>query len=109
MELMVAGIYEQPPQLKRVSSVYTKIPASHAEGVPIPTSSVEVMTTFRNHTSKKIQLNPVYVTEDTNELVYNSMLMEKGKKYRVTWNDEHFLLISNDDGVSVCVFEEASD
>ena len=55
---------------------------------------------------RNIRLESVYVNEDTNELVYNSRLMVKGRKYFVTWCSEHFLLIRDDDGVAVYAREE---
>ena len=57
-------------------------------------------------TSENIRLEPVYVNEDTNELVYHSRLMVKDKKYHITWCGEHFMLIRSDDGVSVYVRDE---
>ena len=61
---------------------------------------------FYRQILEDVNLQAVYVNEDTNELVYHSRLMEKGKKYHVEWCGEHFLLIRNDDGVVVYVREE---
>ena len=105
MEHMVIGAYERPPPPVTDLSVYVKIPPDHTAEQEITPGSVEVMTTSSNYVSKRVQLDPVYVTEDTNELVYNSGLMEKGKKYGIFWDGERFMLIRNDDGVSVYVFE----
>ena len=51
-------------------------------------------------------LEAVYVNEDTNELVYNSRLMVKDRRYFVTWWGEHFMLVRDDDGVAVYAREE---
>ena len=79
MERMAIGAYERPPPPVTDLSVYVKIPPDHTAEQEITPGSVEVMTTAGNYVSKRVQPDPVYVTEDTNELAYNSGLMEKGK------------------------------
>ena len=106
MAQMVVGTYQLPTQPKRAgSATYMEIPTASTDGHEIALDFVEVLTLYSHHMSEKIRLGPVYVTEDTNELVYNSSMMEKGKKYFVTWYDEHFALIKGDDGVVVYRFE----
>lgn len=48
----------------------------------------------------------VYVTRNNEQetLHYNANLMEKDKKYQVTWNDEAYILIKRDKTVDMYKF-----
>lgn len=105
MEQMVEGSYKQFQRPKLVRPLaYSRFSKEQSAGQEIVLGRVKLPTPH-NHIMEKIRLKPVYVTEDANELVYNSRMMEKGKKYYVTWCGEHFMLVRNDDGVAVYRFE----
>lgn len=108
MEHMSTGLYERLPQPDIALQNYVRIPHGHSSGPEVVADPVKAMTASANYTTRKIPLCPVYVNED-DELVYDSKRMEKGKKYRITWCGEHFMLIKDDDGVSVYVFEADND
>lgn len=57
---------------------------------------------------KSVRLGPVYVTKD-NKLVYNSSMMERGRKYYVSWCGEHFALVKEDSRIRIYRFEPEGD
>lgn len=106
MGMTVDGSYEWFPQPEqRELSVYSQFSSDQFTGQEISLEHVQIQTPY-NHVSEKINLEPVYVIKETNELVYNSRMMEKGKKYPVVWGGERFMLIKEDDGVTIYRFEE---
>ena len=58
-----------------------------------------------------ILLDPVYVkkSDEGESLVYNSRMMKRGNKYRVTWYGEHFVLIKNESSVDIYKFYPDND
>lgn len=86
-------------------SVYSKFSNDQSMGQEISLESVKIQTAY-NRILESINLEPVYVVKETNELVYNSRMMEKGKKYHVEWDNERFMLIKDDDSVTIYRFEE---
>ena len=99
------SVYSNPPQPKLAISTYSKIPADYTTGQEIVMEPIEVSTGTQEYTQIQAKIRPVYVTKDTNELVYNPDIMKKGKKYYITWCGEHFALIKEDDGVMFYRFE----
>ena len=55
---------------------------------------------------RNISLQPVYVKiiDGIEQLVYNSRIMEINKEYRVTWNNEEFILIKNENNIDFYKF-----
>ena len=109
MEQVVEGYYKEFQQPKQMEpSLYYRFSNDQSSGQEIVLGHVKVQTPH-NRILKKIVLKPVYVTEDTNELVYNSRMMEKGKKYYVVWDGERFMLIKDDKDVIIYKFETDVD
>lgn len=106
MEIVVEGSYQRLSDPKLMEPpAYFRFSNEQSTGQEIPMMQVKMWTTY-HHSLKRIFLEPVYVEADTNELVYNSKIMEEGKEYHVVWDDERFILIKKDDGVSIYRFEE---
>lgn len=99
----VEGSYTKlrQPRLE-TQSVYAHIPSSQF-GQEVWLERITIQTSY-NPVSEKIKLEPVYVM-DTGELVYNSRMMVKGKEYHITWDNERFMLIKDDTGVQIYIFE----
>ena len=59
------------------------------------TTTTAASVTFK----RNISLQPVYVkvVDGVEQLVYNSEIMQLDKQYRITWNDEEFIIIKNND------------
>ena len=109
MKQMVEGSYERFPQHEqREMSAYFEFPTNQSMGQEIRLRDVEIRTPH-NRVLERINLEPVYVVKETNELMYNSRMMEKGKEYHIVWDGEHFMLVKEDDGVAIYRFEETED
>lgn len=109
MEQIVEGSYQRFSKLEPVEPpVYSRFSNDQSTGQEIVVRQVKMQTSY-NHILKRINLEPVYVVEETNELVYNSKMMEKEKEYPVVWDGERFMLIKGDDGVTIYRFEEDED
>ena len=109
MRRMVEGYYEGFPQHEqRDLSAYFEFPANQHMGQEIRLKDVNIRTPH-NRVLGRINLEPVYVVQETNELTYNSRMMEKGKEYHVVWDGERFMLVKGDDGVAIYRFEENED
>ena len=106
---MVEGHYEQYSQPKmRAISVYSRLSNDQFTGQEMSLESVKLQTVY-SCASERINLEPVYVMKETNELIYNSRMMEKGKEYHVDWDGERFMLIREEDSVNIYRFEEDVD
>ena len=86
-------------------SVYSRLSNDQFTGQEISLKNTKLQPVY-NHTLERINLEPVYVVKESNELIYNSRMMEKGKKYYVDWDGERFMLIREDDGVNISRFED---
>ena len=67
------------------------------------------MTTIFTNTKnlqKEVFLKPVYIKmiNGIEQLVYDSKIMEYEKKYRVTWNDEEFIIIKKEHNIDLYKF-----
>lgn len=109
MEKVVEGSYQRlsEPELME-PPVYSRFSNDQSAGQEIAVERVELRTPY-NRVLERISLEPVYVVADTDELAYNSKMMEKGKEYHVVWGGERFMLIKRDDGVEIYRFEEDVD
>lgn len=101
---MVEGQYVciRRPDTRPSPSSSFQMPQSTGQEIFLETVK---MLTPRKHILENMRLVAVYVREDTNDLVYHSEMMVKGRKYPVTWYGEHFILLKDDDGVHVYRFE----
>ncbi len=65
-----------------------------------------ISDTFSKNLKKTVLLKPVYVkvVDGIEQLVYNSRIMEYNQKYRVTWNDDEFILVRNEYSVDMYKF-----
>ena len=109
MRRMVEGHYEGFPQHgQRDLSAYFEFPANRYVGQEMRLKHVK-MQTPRNRVLGRINLEPVHVVKEANELTYDSRMMEKGKGHHVVWDGERFMLVKGDDGVAIYRFEENGD
>ena len=106
MEQTVKGTYQRLSEPELIEpSAYVRFSNDQAKEQEI---LVELMNlqTADIHAWMKINLEPVYIAEETNELVYHSRMMEKGKKYYVKWDGERFMLIKDDENVTIYKLED---
>ena len=82
---------------------YAEMPAGLADGCEMLPAAITAMTGGHN---TPLHPEPVYVDGD-NSLVYNSKMMETGRRYRITWCGEHFVLVKGAEGVEVYRFDPA--
>ena len=105
METVVEGSYHLLSKPKLRESTYFRFSNEQSTGQEIVLTRI-LLQSLSSYTLKNIFLEPVYIETDTNSLVYNSKIMEKGKKYHVIWDDKRFMLIKEDDGISIYRAEE---
>lgn len=101
MEQIVEGSYQRlsEPELMEPPG-YVRFSIDQATGQEISVELVNLWTSYFR-ALERINLEPVYIAKETNELVYHSRLMEKGTKYYVKWGDERFMLIKDDKNVTI--------
>lgn len=94
--------YSYEPNSSKTSSHYSEFLISEEEIKLDMVSSTTKYTTFE----RNIPLQPVYVEtiNGVEQLVYNSRIMEPNKPYRVTWENEEFIIIKNKDSVDFYKF-----
>ena len=96
--------YQQHQQPKLTERAYSRF-SEESAGQEMRLKGVEIQTSYARVLSN-IHLKAVYVNKETNELVYNSRLMVKDRKYFITWCGMHLILIRDDDGVAIYTREE---
>lgn len=106
MEQLVKGSYLRLSEPEPIDPpIYTRFSNNQSAEQTIVGRKIKLQTRTV-HAAVRIKLEPVYVIKETNELVYHSRMMEKGKKYHVVWDNERFMLIKEDDCVNIYRFEE---
>ena len=109
MEQLVKGSYQRLSEPELIDPpIYFRFSNNQSAGQTIVGRKIKLQT-HPIRAVVRIRLEPACVIKETNELVYHSRMMEKGKKYYVVWDNERFMLIKEDDCVNIYKFEEDED